>query len=115
MPVYTCECAVCGKKEDIFRLIGERDNDLPVCHGPMARVMCPSQPMPDIQPYKTVAVDKETGKTCVINSRKQHREFLKRNEYTEVGSDKSIYKKREQRGSYVSKGEISRIMNQLRK
>jgi hypothetical protein len=37
--------------------------------------------IPDIQPYKTV-----TGE--VVNSRKQHREFLKRNDLVEIGNEK---------------------------
>lgn len=41
----------------------------------------------DIQPYRAIAVDKETGKVPIINSRKQHREFLRRNDYVEVGND----------------------------
>ncbi len=41
----------------------------------------------DIEPYKAVAVDKTTGKPPVIGGRRQHREFLKRNGYHEVGND----------------------------
>jgi hypothetical protein len=38
--------------------------------------------IPDIQPYKSVV----TGE--VINSRKQHREYLKRNDLVELGNEK---------------------------
>lgn len=41
----------------------------------------------DIQPYRSVAVDKETGKRVNIESRRQHREFLARNDLVEVGND----------------------------
>lgn len=44
--------------------------------------------MPDIQPYKTVAADIRTGKPIVINSRSEHKEFLRRNGYEELGNDK---------------------------
>lgn len=41
------------------------------------------QIIPDIQPYMTAAVDKELGKRIPINSRREHREFLRRNGYVE--------------------------------
>lgn len=37
----------------------------------------------DIDPYKAVAVDVATGKRPVIGSRREHRDFLKRNGYHE--------------------------------
>lgn len=40
----------------------------------------------DIEPYKTAAVD-NNGKRAVIGGRRQHREFLRRNGYVEVGSE----------------------------
>lgn len=40
----------------------------------------------DIDPYKTVAAD-VNGKPAKIGSRREHREFLKRNNYVEVGND----------------------------
>ena len=36
---------------------------------------------------KAVAVDVATGKPPVIGGRRQHREFLKRNHYVEVGNE----------------------------
>lgn len=47
----------------------------------------PTMVQTDIQPYMSVAVDKETGKRVGVQSRKQHREFLARNDYVEVGND----------------------------
>lgn len=43
--------------------------------------------IPDINPYQAVAADKETGKCPTIMGRRQHREFLKRNGYEELGND----------------------------
>lgn len=40
----------------------------------------------DIDPYKTIAADAD-GKPAKIGSRREHREFLKRNNYVEVGND----------------------------
>lgn len=53
----------------------------------MTRRIMPTSIQADINPYKSVAVDKETGKTVVVNSRKQHREFLRRNDYVEMGNE----------------------------
>ena len=41
----------------------------------------------DIEPYRAVAVDIATGKPPVLGGRRQHREFLKRNGYYEVGNE----------------------------
>lgn len=41
----------------------------------------------DIEPYKAVAVDSRTGKVPKIGSRREHREFLRANNYVEVGNE----------------------------
>jgi hypothetical protein len=41
----------------------------------------------DIAPYRTAATDVATGQRAVIGGRRQHREFLRRNGYVEVGND----------------------------
>lgn len=40
----------------------------------------------DIQPYRAAAAD-QNGKRPVIGGRRQHREFLARNNYVEIGND----------------------------
>lgn len=42
--------------------------------------------MGDIEPYRAVAADVD-GQRHVIGGRRQHREFLARNNYTEVGNE----------------------------
>jgi hypothetical protein len=42
----------------------------------------------EIEPYKAVATDVATGRAPIIKSRADHREFIKRNGYIEVGSEK---------------------------
>ncbi len=44
----------------------------------------------DIDAYRTVAADVATGGKAVIGGRRQHREFLKRNGYVEVGNEKPV-------------------------
>lgn len=58
------------------------------CHGHFGGKTTGSiQIIKDIQPYKAVAVDKRTGKVPTLGSRREHREFLKANNYVEVGND----------------------------
>jgi hypothetical protein len=41
----------------------------------------------DIESYQAMGVDVATGKAPRIGGRRQHREYLKRNGYVEVGND----------------------------
>lgn len=41
----------------------------------------------DIAPYRSAAADIATGRRALIAGRRQHREFLRRNGYVEVGND----------------------------
>ena len=48
--------------------------------------------MPDIEPYRATAGDVALkGDQPVISSRSRHREFLRRNNYTEVGNEKDYF------------------------
>jgi putative FmdB family regulatory protein len=89
MPIYRFRCMTCQIESDEFRKVDSRDDapDCPRGHGLMIRRLMPTMVQADIQPYRAVCVDKETGKLPVIQSRKQHREFLRRNDYVEVGND----------------------------
>lgn len=65
----------------------------------------------DIEPYKTVAADVD-GKRKVIGGRRQHREFLQRNGYREVGNDMPAPKERPI--DTVKGHEIKRAIEQIR-
>jgi hypothetical protein len=67
------------------------------------KLVAPSNLMRDIEPYKAAAADKETGLRPHIGGRAQHRDFLKRNNYIEVGNERT---RRETYGP--AKGEIGR-------
>lgn len=87
MPLYRYRCT-CGIQCEEYRKIDERHTNAPEhCGAKMSMVIMPTSIQADIQPYRSVAVDKETGKRVVIESRRQHREFLRRNDYVEVGND----------------------------
>jgi hypothetical protein len=54
----------------------------PLHHGDKAPMV-----MSDLPEYRAVAADKHNGKRPLIGGRRQHREFLKRNGYQEVGNE----------------------------
>ena len=61
----------------------------PSCYGHFGAPKASSgiQIIKDIAPYQAVAVDARTGKVPHIGSRREHREFLKANNYREVGNE----------------------------
>jgi hypothetical protein len=58
--------------------------------GPLVRSGAAPMVISDLDPYRAAAADKHTGKRPVIGGRRQHREFLARNGYVEVGNDFSV-------------------------
>lgn len=88
MPIYRYLCE-CGLQSEEFRKIENRRNPLecPKCKGAMVLRIMPTSVQADIKPYRSVVVDKATGKFVNIESRAQHREFLRRNDYVEIGND----------------------------
>lgn len=88
MPIYTMGCRHCDHTQEIFRTIAKIDDDLPTCCGQtMQRVICAPMVIGDIAPYQAVAIDAASGKAPMITSRSQHRDYLKRNGYVEVGNE----------------------------
>ena len=68
----------------------------------------------DIEPYKAVAGDIAlNGKRPAIMGRRQHREFLKRNKYVEVGNE-PIRQKPVNYGPEITGREIKQTIDQLR-
>lgn len=88
MPIYAMKCPHCSTAQDVYRSIARMNDDLPVCCGTaMQRQVCAPAVVADIPAYQAVGVDKATGKMPMIEGRKQHREYLKRNGYVEVGNE----------------------------
>ena len=102
-------CKICGKWHDL-------DADWPAeCHAHYSPKGAPSgQIIKDIDPYRTVAADKETGKRANVGSRSEHREFLKRNGYIEVGNELNNAKPKPQQIQTVTGREIRQAIDQLR-
>jgi hypothetical protein len=104
MPLYEVQCDICGQRQDIYRKIAEREKDLPVCCGAQTHnVLSATMVNTDIQPYRAVAIDKQSGERPYITSRKAHKEFLRRNGYVEMPDPP---KPRDIRGDFDSKKEL---------
>jgi hypothetical protein len=68
----------------------------------------------DIEPYKAVGGDIALkGKCPAIMGRRQHREFLKRNNYVEVGNE-PVRPKKWDYGPEITHREIKQTIDQLR-
>jgi hypothetical protein len=63
----------------------------------------------DIEPYRSVALDIASGKRALIDGRAQHREFLRRNNYIEVGND-YVMPRREELSRADRIGDIRRAL-----
>ena len=81
MPVYVIGCE-CGHREDVFRKIDERDNDLPAhCGKPMTRRLTAPMVRSDEQVIKSMVDGK------VYTSRGRYRQHLKDQGMIEVGNE----------------------------
>lgn len=66
----------------------------------------------DIEPYRAVATDIATGRPPEIMGRAQHREFLKRNNYNEVGNEMPKPRRDEAPDYHAIGREIKSIIDQ---
>jgi Zn ribbon nucleic-acid-binding protein len=74
MPIYGTCCQACGEEDSIYRLVAERDLNIPEClhcGGEMKRVISAPYVAADMQPYQSMI----TGE--MITSRSQHRTHLR--------------------------------------
>lgn len=84
MPTYVYECPICEDRTEIVCPVEERNKAPTHCGVRMDRIITAPLVQPDIQPYMAVAGDM-AGK--YIKSRREHKEFLKRNRFNEVGNE----------------------------
>jgi transcription elongation factor Elf1 len=114
VPNYTFECHRCGHQKHEFLSLAEHEEYEPVhCKKPMYQVLSAPQIVKDIDPYSAVATDIATGKAPRIGSRREHREFLRRNDLVEVGTQ-PISSKREVRGDFTTGRDVKKTIEQLR-
>ena len=102
-------CKVCGKWHDL-------ETDWPEsCYGHFRsyRQSAGVQIIKDIEPYKAVAPDIAAKGRPVIKSRREHREFLKRNNYVEMGHATPKPKAWDY-GQEISPRDVKHTIDQLR-
>lgn len=86
MAIYDFKCKECDHvEENVIMPITHHSNDRPVCCGTLMEYYITSVPMvmwtdPIIEPFKPIA----TKDAPVINSMRQHREYMKRNDLVDA-------------------------------
>ena len=83
MPLYVYECQSCGRLEEAYRTVDDRDIP-PDCHGPMKRKIVPTMIAPvlgggNFPGYKCPITDE------FVTSRKRRREIIAENNIIEKG------------------------------
>ena len=96
MPIYTFACSHCSALIDAWRAIDDRDRSptgqCPAC-GYSSVVFERRVAAPAVQVfagYRAVAAEKDGGERPMIRTKAEHEAFLRRNDYVEVGNDKSM-------------------------
>ena|SRR5271165_568315 len=86
MPIYCWRCDACGSGREVIRSVADcMQPEFCDCGIPMQRELTAPNVRPDIAPYMAVAGDRAGS---YITSRREHREFLRRNRLIEVGDAK---------------------------
>lgn len=76
---------------------------------PLVRADSATMVISDLEPYRAVAADKHNGKRPVIGGRRQHREFMQRNGYIDVGNER-ITPRREELSRSERVADIKRVI-----
>lgn len=94
MPMYDAKCHECDITVEFFRHMADCDDipKCPECDQVMKRVFSVPMVSMDIQPYRAVTTDVKTGDMPYITSRREHKEFLKRNGLRQFEADSSVGK-----------------------
>lgn len=86
MPIYVWRCEVCNENVEVVRPMRQAlEPVICECGVPRVQQLSAAYVSADIAPYMAVAGDR-AGK--YITSRKEHREYLKRNRLIEIGNEK---------------------------
>jgi len=99
------KCKVCPAWHDL-------DEPWPEACGGHFRPVAGIQIIKDIEPYRAIATDVD-GKRPAIMGRRQHREFLQRNGYREVGNDVPM-KPKEAQYDLATQRDVKQAIDQLR-
>lgn len=83
MPLYDYSCGKCGRTQEAFRTVDDRNNGPECCGAQTEKQVSHYHVAPLFNAYRTVGA--ERGK--IIRSRDEHRNYLKQHGYEEVGND----------------------------
>lgn len=92
MPIYATRCQSCGRDDSIYRIVAERDVNIPeclVCGGEVHRIVTAPYVAADMTPYQSMI----TGE--LITSRSQHRAHLRDHSCIEIGNETHHLKAKE--------------------
>jgi len=85
--IYEYLCSDCGKKQEAFRTVANRNRSPRCCGKATKRIISASHHIaPLFTPYR--AVGEEYGR--VIRSRQEHQSYLRQHGYVEIGNDPSM-------------------------
>lgn len=74
MPMYSYRCADCGAVADQYSRVSERNQNIPECHGPMARQLSVGTINVQTNIHAISPID-----GTPLTSRRQRAEYMKRN------------------------------------
>lgn len=90
--MYDFLCGKCRKVHEVYRSMADCLDGPKCCGKKTERFYSGNYRLTmDIEPYMTVAADKQTKERVWIRSRQEHKEFLRRNGYVEIGNEKAPF------------------------
>lgn len=85
MPTYAWRCNSCGREFEIWSKIAERDEPQQHCAVPATRILNAPMVAPLFEAYRSVG----RGRPW-IRTKQEHKDYLRREGYEEVGNDSSV-------------------------
>lgn len=85
MPMYSYRCSDCGAVADQYSPVSERDSNIPACHGPMTRQLCPAMVSVQADMHAISPID-----GTPLTSRRKRTEYMKRNDLQEALPAKEV-------------------------
>lgn len=92
MPTYTYRCSECGAVEEQYSRVSERDSNIPVCHGPMARQLHSVMVAVQVNVHAISPID-----GTPLTSRRQRAEYMKRHDLVDALPAAEVIAKTNQR------------------
>lgn len=78
--IYECKCETCGRTEDIYRSVEERNNTPECCGKPMKRIITGYHVIGDLEPYLD---ENMTHEPQWVKSKQHRKQLMKEHGVTE--------------------------------